>query len=122
MNKMINRQRRSQAPPVSSEGPGVLSNRPPDPAVTGTVYAAQKLADGETLISGVADALAYDKTGKVETIIDWKSDIAPSATQVDHYRAQLKAYCESTGARSGMRVFMSIGKAVIERQAVLGRN
>jgi hypothetical protein len=39
------------------------------------------LADGdsEIIVSGIADAVAYDREGRVETIVDWKSDVELNA-------------------------------------------
>jgi ATP-dependent exoDNAse (exonuclease V) beta subunit len=77
-----------------------------------TVYAARTSTDSESLVSGVADAVALDEAGGVETVIDWKSDTQPSAEILDHYRAQLRAYCDSTRARRGILVFMTLGKTM----------
>jgi ATP-dependent exoDNAse (exonuclease V) beta subunit len=76
------------------------------------VFAHQAAAGAETLVSGVADAVALDETGSVEAVIDWKSDIAPSAAQLENYRAQLKTYCECTGARCGLLILMSLSRSL----------
>jgi len=81
-----------------------------------TVFAANAVDRSEVLVSGVADAIALGVVGQIEAVIDWKSDLQPSAKVVEHYRAQLQAYSDSTGAGRGMLVFMSIGKAVVIRR------
>ena len=78
-----------------------------------TVFAANAVDGSEVLVSGIADAVALSVDGQIEAVIDWKSDHQPSAKVLEHYRAQLQAYCDSTSAGRGMLVFMSIGKALM---------
>lgn len=40
-----------------------------------TIYGSQANEDGEIIVSGIADAVAYDTEGGIEIIVDWKSDI-----------------------------------------------
>lgn len=61
------------------------------------------------LISGRADATAY--TGDAPAaVLDWKSDIAPSAQDRARYTAQLQDYMMATGAPRGAVVYMSLGE------------
>ena len=74
-----------------------------------TVFAVQCDAKQTNYVGGVADALAYDASGFVDTVIDWKTDVDPGARQVDQYRAQLRDYLDATGAKRGLLVFVSSG-------------
>ncbi|MBO0710966.1 MAG: PD-(D/E)XK nuclease family protein, partial [Acetobacteraceae bacterium] len=75
-----------------------------------TVYGASGSGETETLIAGIADAVEVDEGGRIVSVIDWKSDVAPGAGQIDHYRAQLDLYRTLTGARRGFLVFMTAGR------------
>ena len=48
-----------------------------------TVYGSQVDGDSEIIVSGIADAVAYDDEGRIETIVDWKSDVEIDAERVD---------------------------------------
>ena len=74
-----------------------------------TVYAAADLGVHEEATAGIVDAIAFDADGKPEGVIDWKSDIDPAPETVEHYRAQVHAYLEMTGAERGLVVFMTSG-------------
>jgi CRISPR-associated exonuclease Cas4 len=67
------------------------------------------LDDGEILVTGRVDAIAY-KTGVPEIVFDWKSDIAPTESDRLAYRTQLLAYARATGAERGAVVYMSLGQ------------
>ena len=43
-----------------------------------------------SLTAGVADAVAVDGTGHVDTVVDWKSDVAPRQKIIELYRNQLR--------------------------------
>ena len=73
------------------------------------VYAADDMDAHEEAAAGIVDAIAFDADGKPEVVIDWKSDIDPSPETVEHYRAQVHAYLEMTGAERGLVVFMTSG-------------
>ena len=64
------------------------------------------------LLAGRADALVV-KTGKVEVVIDWKSDINPSPAIRSDYAGQLRDYLAATGADQGMLVFLTLGEIVL---------
>ena len=67
---------------------------------------------GETLVSGVADAVAYDADGAVEAVVDWKSDVEADAPKLSKYRAQIDAYGDVLGARKRFIVLMSLGRVL----------
>ncbi len=45
----------------------------------------------ETVVSGVADAVAYDVNGHIDTNVDWKSEVDVTPDRLKSYRGQLKA-------------------------------
>jgi exodeoxyribonuclease-5 len=63
----------------------------------------------ERITLGVADAVELDADGRVRTVVDWKSDVAPTATTIAHYRAQVRAYLAASGASRGLIVYLSSG-------------
>jgi exodeoxyribonuclease-5 len=65
--------------------------------------------------AGIADAVALDATGRIDCVIDWKSDQAPTKAQRDDYRRQLQDYLRLTGASEGMLVYVTLGR--VERVA-----
>lgn len=73
--------------------------------------AAREIVDGEEIaITGIIDALCFDENGRPELVIDWKSDVAPKAEAVQHYRAQVKQYLSATSCPKGMIVFVTTGE------------
>jgi exodeoxyribonuclease-5 len=60
--------------------------------------------------AGIADAVALDASGRIDCVIDWKSDQAPTRAQRDDYRRQLQDYLRLTGAREGMLVYVTLGR------------
>ena len=42
-------------------------------------------------------------------VVDWKSDVSPEVKTLDHYRAQVRAYLDITGAKRGVIVLMTSG-------------
>lgn len=80
------------------------------------VYASTTTAAREEVIVGVADAVALTPNGNPEIVIDWKSDVSPSAATLEHYRGQVGAYLNVTKAARGLIVLMTTGK-VIEVQS-----
>jgi len=59
---------------------------------------------------GVVDALCVSADGTPELVIDWKSDVSPSASAANHYRQQVSRYLEVTGIPAGLVVFVSTGE------------
>jgi exodeoxyribonuclease-5 len=77
-----------------------------------SVYAS---ADGdkvEEVTAGIADAIGVAADGTLEAVIDWKSDVRPTAEAVEHYRAQVRNYLAATDAKRGMLVFVTSGAVV----------
>jgi ATP-dependent exoDNAse (exonuclease V) beta subunit len=67
--------------------------------------------DGVELATfGIVDALCIGEDGKPELVIDWKSDVIPSAAAMEHYRSQVRRYLEVTGIPAGLVVFVTTGE------------
>jgi exodeoxyribonuclease-5 len=77
-----------------------------------TVFGGNRSGMEETLVSGVADALASDEDGKIDTIVDWKSDVEVLPDRVAHYLEQLRTYRKQTGAERALLVFMTSSKVI----------
>ena len=77
-----------------------------------TIYGTQATDDGELIVSGIANAVAYDAKGRIEVIVDWKSDVDINTERLNSYRGQLDAYRRHTGASHGFLVLMTTGKVV----------
>lgn len=76
--------------------------------------------DGVDLaLAGIADAIGFGPDGAPEVIVDWKSDVAPSAAMLAHYRDQVGSYMGMTGATRGLIVLVTSG-TVIEIVAPAG--
>jgi len=45
-------------------------------------------------------------------VIDWKSDVNPAQETLHHYRAQVRAYLDMTGAERGLIVLMTNGTVI----------
>ena len=65
-----------------------------------------------TLTAGIADAIAADDTGRIEVVVDWKSDVSPGQAETEQYRGQVGDYLAATGAQRGLIVFMTPGRVV----------
>ncbi len=81
------------------------------------VFGGHRNGMEEMLVSGIADALAWGENGKVEAIIDWKSDVDVLPDWVAQYLDQLRTYRDETGAERALLVFMTpsqIMQGVIE--------
>ena len=63
-----------------------------------------------TLTTGVADAVVVDESGRIEIVVDWKSDPHPTPATVDSYRRQIRHYLRAAGARVGLLVFLTTGQ------------
>ena len=74
-----------------------------------TIFGRQVAEDRETLVSGIADALARAPDGRVEVIVDWKSDTVMNSSKLNHYRSQLDIYRKCTGAKRALLVLMTSG-------------
>jgi len=74
-----------------------------------TVFGHEGDGTIETLVSGIADAITRDDSGKVEVIVDWKSDVEMNPIKLAAYRAQLSDYRKHTGAERALLVLMTSG-------------
>jgi exodeoxyribonuclease-5 len=82
------------------------------------VYGVEVTTAATTLTAGIADAVALDASGRIETVIDWKSDVRPDPDRIALYRAQVQDYLEAAGAPVGLIVFVTTGQIVrVERPA-----
>jgi len=77
-----------------------------------TIFGSEKDGSTETLISGVADAVARDANDRIETIIDWKSDVEMNDGKLKAYRTQLDDYRKQTGAKRALLVLMTTGEVL----------
>ena len=77
-----------------------------------TIYGSRSNDDGEIIVSGIADAVAYGAEGRIEFIIDWKSDVDIDTERLNSYRGQLDAYRRHTGAQHAFLVLMTTGKVM----------
>ena len=77
-----------------------------------SVFGHRTTAEGEVLVSGIADAIAPDGQGGIDVVIDWKSDVNPSPEAIDHYRRQIDEYRRNTGAKRSLLVLMTPGRII----------
>ncbi|MEW9305471.1 UvrD-helicase domain-containing protein [Labrys neptuniae] len=91
-------------PDIVALRPGLLAEFP--------VYAAQATDGVETATAGIADAVTLTAEGHPAVVVDWKSDVTPAPGTLDHYRAQVRAYLNVTGAERGLIVLMSTGMVI----------
>ena len=77
-----------------------------------TICGSQMNDDGEIIVSGIADAVAYDTEGRIEFIVDWKSDVDIDKQRLNSYRGQLDAYRRHAGAPNAFLVLMTPGKVI----------
>jgi exodeoxyribonuclease-5 len=75
-----------------------------------TLLSAVETEKGTNYVGGIADALTISGEGAVEVIVDWKSDVDPSAATIELYRTQVRDYLAATGGREGLLVFLTSGQ------------
>ena len=92
-------------PDIVALRPGLLAEFP--------VYAARMNDGVETATAGIADALTLTAEGRPAVVVDWKSDVMPATGTLDHYRAQVRAYLDMTGAERGLIVLMTSGAVIL---------
>ena len=63
----------------------------------------------EQVTLGVADAVSRDAAGRIDLVVDWKSDVNPSPTIIAQYRSQVTSYLLASGAKKGIVVFLTSG-------------
>ena len=73
------------------------------------VYGSTETDTHEEATAGILDAIAFDEDGAPQVVIDWKSDVAPSPETLEHYRAQVRAHLDMSGAERGMVVCVTSG-------------
>ena len=88
-------------PEVAALRPGLVPELP--------VYASTETDSHEEASAGIVDAIAFDADGAPQVVIDWKSDVYPSPETLEHYRAQVRAYLDMTGAGRGLVVAVTPG-------------
>jgi len=76
------------------------------------VFGSEERDGEEILLSGQADAVAFDETGAIDVVVDWKSDVAPEPSSISHYRQQIGDYRKQTKARRALLVFMTTGQVI----------
>lgn len=91
-------------PVIADLRPGLLAEFP--------VYAVQAEKGEEIATAGIADALTVSPDGRPVVVVDWKSDVSPAPQTLDHYRAQVGAYLDMTGAEQGLIVLMTTGAVI----------
>lgn len=74
------------------------------------VYQGAEADRAISLTAGIADALAINDAGRIDVVVDWKSDVDPAPAQIDLYRAQVGDYLAATNAPLGLIVFMTSGR------------
>jgi hypothetical protein len=77
-----------------------------------SIFGHENTPAGEIFVTGVADAVALDADGLPETIVDWKSDVAPNQSTIAHYFKQIGEYCRHTGAKRALLVLMTPSKII----------
>ena len=91
-------------PEIAAIRPALLPEMP--------VYGATNEGGVETISAGLVDAMTLTDDGKPDIVVDWKSDVAPSAQTLEHYRSQVKAYLEMTKANKGLIVLLSSARVL----------
>ncbi len=81
------------------------------------VYQGTEADQAMSLTAGITDAIATDDGGRIDVVVDWKSDVDPAPAQIDLYREQVRDYLAATGAPLGLIVFMTSGRVERVRPA-----
>ncbi|MBA8853440.1 exodeoxyribonuclease-5 [Ochrobactrum intermedium] len=79
------------------------------------VYALREEDAELVATAGIADALTVGPGGTPAVVIDWKSDVNADPKTLDHYRTQVRAYLEMTGAEQGLIVLMTSATVIAVR-------
>jgi exodeoxyribonuclease-5 len=77
-----------------------------------SVFGSESDKKGQILVSGIADAVGYNDDNKVQTIVDWKSDVGLDDHKLAMYRTQLSDYRKQTGANRALLVFMTAAQVI----------
>ncbi len=62
------------------------------------------------LVSGVTDAVAMNEDGRVDLVVDWKSDVELTSAASKEHRAQMRQYMKATGCPFGVVIYMTLGQ------------
>ncbi len=54
----------------------------------------------------------FDGAGVIDAVVNGKSDVAPDASSIGHYRQQIADYRRQTKAKRALLVFMTTGQVV----------
>lgn len=87
------------------ERPEIASLRPrltPEYWVYGSDIEDREMA----VTAGIADAVTFDDDGRIDVVVDWKSDTRLREKQIRIYREQVGLYLKATGAKTGHIVFL----------------
>jgi exodeoxyribonuclease-5 len=79
------------------------------------VYASVPTSNEEVATAGIADAVVLGPDGAAQTVVDWKTDVAPTPETLEHYRAQVHAYLDMTraGGVMGLAIDARIGAITV---------
>lgn len=72
------------------------------------VYGLIRSPPESIALAGRVDAAAV-VDGQIASVLDWKSDIAPTEEDVRNHASQIQDYLQVTGAGSGVLVYMTTG-------------
>jgi exodeoxyribonuclease-5 len=75
-----------------------------------SVYESRQDEGTERVSTGIVDAISFNADGSAATVVDWKSDVEPTAKAVAHYERQIRSYLEMTGTPKGLIVFATTGE------------
>jgi RecB family exonuclease len=73
-----------------------------------TLFGLTETDNAQTALSGRADAIAFDGA-RASVILDWKSDVAPTAEDIRLHTGQLRHYIAAAGAQRGALVYLTPG-------------
>ena len=76
------------------------------------VYGSEENGRKTSITAGIADAVALDGEGRIDVVVDWKSDTVVRENQVSMYRGQVREYLKATGAKAGLIVFLNSDRIV----------
>ena len=76
------------------------------------LYTSRADCGEEIATAGIADALTLSADGRPDIVVDWKSDVNPTPSTLDHYHQQVRSYLRMTGAKRGLIVLMTTGTVI----------
>lgn len=91
-------------PDIAALRPGLLAEF--------SVRAAQTTDGVKAATAGIADALTLTAEGRPAVVVDWKCDVTSATGTLDHYRAQVRANLDMTGAEHALIVPMTSGAVI----------